>query len=403
MTTIRKVTPQETRSAVDPDIAMAPPLANQPGSPTTPTQTPRAQGPIRNLPNGDEVPPPKRTNTPLSSSATFSISARLEEVETETSTFGGNPTRNPTGKYSPGPMPPIQDSSPTSIFEHIDISLIKEWESRPGGKLIAVPFDNDVMTPETHEFIRNRILTAAAEILNAQEVSVAAPRPSAEARKRGRTPISFLIYNITTDQADTLLLRGVWSSKAITFRTAPFTATCPSYFFAIKGFGTITTREIYPIVKNVWDSEETKNFIDTLTNDVPPSERANVSLVFENLINSVYLARLDTKDAGNTLAPRFNVYADSTDFPYDKLWSRLRTFLHGRAYTSLIEDESKTEKTPFRCTCCHGVDHPRGLCPFPSLIGWNGPKKENGGIAQRRNGGPANFGQRTNRQRYAPY
>ena len=224
----------------------------------------------------------------------------------------------------------------------------------------AAHFDNDVMNLETHKFIRNRMLTAATEILNAQEVSMAAPRPSAEARKRGRTPISFHIYNIMTDQADTLLLRGVWSLKAVTFRNAPFMATCPSYFFIIKGFGMITTREIYLIVKTVWDSEDTKNFIDTLTNNITLSKRARVSQEFENLINSVYLARLDTRDAGNTLAPHFNVYTDSTKFPYNKLWSRLRTYLHGRAYTLPIEDESKTQKTPFRCSCCHGIDHLRG-------------------------------------------
>ena len=50
-------------------------------------------------------------------------------------------------------MPPIQDSSPTAIFENIDIALVKEWELRPGGKLIAVPFNNEVTIPEAHEFI----------------------------------------------------------------------------------------------------------------------------------------------------------------------------------------------------------------------------------------------------------
>lgn len=377
---------------LDIDTPMAPPTTGQ-ESPKTPTQT-RTTNPLppAAIPNRETDP----SNTLTMSE---SIAARLEEAESERAMSGGGNARNPIDKYTPGPMPTVHDNSPTSIFEHIDIKLIKEWEARLGGKLIAVPFDVAVKNPDTHDDIRSRILTAIVEILNAQEASVAAPKPVENPGRGSRTPTSFLIYNISHEQATFLLDRGVWSSRAITFRVAPFAAKCPSFFFAIKGFGTIAEKEIYPIVRKVWESDETKDFIDELLTDTPPHKRALITQDLENLIYSVSLTRLDTKGIGNTLCPRYNIYAQTDNFTHDKLWSRLRDYLHSRSYTSVIESQSSTEKIPFRCSCCHGVDHPRGLCPFFNIAGWNGPTRDPPNAPQRRNGEP----QRGPRTRYAPY
>ncbi|KAF8256344.1 hypothetical protein EI94DRAFT_1711771 [Lactarius quietus] len=191
------------------------------------------------------VTPPSPPSAPM-------MSSRLEEVENANSQSGKYQTRNAIKRYTPGPMPSsIQDSSLTSIFDHINIDLIREWEKFPGGKLIAVPFDNEVTIPEAHKFIHNKILTAIAEILNTEEVSVAIPKPNEEAIRKSKTPRAFFVYNITMEQMATILEREVWSSRAITFRVAPFAFTCPKFLFSIKALGTITIKDIFLIVKRV--------------------------------------------------------------------------------------------------------------------------------------------------------
>ena len=177
------------------------------------------------------------------------ISDHLEEVANDRLVLDKNPTRIATDCYSLGPMPPIQDASPFSIFENIHISTIKEWEACPRGKLIAIPFDPNARNPDLHESLRAKILTAGAEIIAAQEISVAAPMPSEEAVKKNWTPTSFLIYNITEEQANTLLDRKVWSSKLITFHVTPFATTCPSFLFTIRDFTTTAMRDIFDMVK----------------------------------------------------------------------------------------------------------------------------------------------------------
>ena len=96
----------------------------------------------------------------------------------------------------------------------------------------------------------------------------------------------------------------------------------------------------------------------------------------EHLLESMNLIHLDIKTIGNTLSPRYNVYADCGNFSNDKIWSSLCSFLLNTEYTALMQGRVNTDKFPFRCSCCHGVNHLRGLCPFPSLPGWNRPERE---------------------------
>ena len=281
------------------------PPANRPGTPTTPTQATRQASTAQTLGGNTDIMlgPNNRHTTPPHHSNQSSISNQLKEVEVENLKAGGHPIHNLIDKYSCATMPPIQDSSPTVIFKNIDIGLVKEWELRPGGKLIAVPFDNSVSMLDAHDTIRSKILTAITEILDTQEDSVAAPRPPKEGGRRSRTPISFLIYNITKDQIDLLLECRGWSSKMFTFRVAPFATTCPSFFFALKGFGTTALGDIYLIIQSIWGSEDTKDFIDILLSDIQPAEWGQASEDVERTIASMYLVCLDTREAGSTLTP----------------------------------------------------------------------------------------------------
>ncbi|KAH9178323.1 hypothetical protein EDB89DRAFT_1901866 [Lactarius sanguifluus] len=307
-----------------------------------------------------------------------SISDRLEEVANDNGNSEGRSlSHDPLKKYTNGPMPPIQDATPTSVFDYIDIGLVRKWEKQPG-KLIVIPFDNEAQSVDAYESICNRILTSVAEITNSQDVSVTAPKQSAKAADKKWMPLSFLVYNLTKEQADTVLQCSVWSSRAITFHATCFGPTCPNFMFAISGLGTISVKAIYPIVKNVWESETTKDYTQSLADQAPEEEREQTRAELTHVLKSMSITRLDTKEAGNVLKPRFNVYTDSSNISYDVLWLRLCTYLCNKPYKTSMESCGTTDKPPFICSNCHGANHPRGLCPFPELMGWNGPPRDTG-------------------------
>ena len=111
------------------------------------------------------------------------------------------------------------------------------------------------------------------------------------------------------------------------------------------------------------------------------------------LMDSMWVEKLDTKRAGETMAPSFNIYTDSGGISIDEVWVRLRNHLTAQTYRSSMQGSGKTKAAPFHCGICHGVDHPRGLCPFPDIPGWNGPPRrrpQQDGATQRgfRSSGP---------------
>ena len=81
---------------------------------------------------------------------------------------------------------------------------------------------------------------------------------------------------------------------------------------------------------------------------------------------------LDIKREGNQADPHFNVFADGEIIDDHKTWIELRKFLKERIYHSTTIGEGKATKVNFVCGLCHGHDHPRGLCQFPHVKGWNG-------------------------------
>ncbi|KAH9056598.1 hypothetical protein EDB87DRAFT_1758097 [Lactarius vividus] len=173
----------------------------------------------------------------------LSLRAQLEAAAGRQPSLSGKlAPRNPIDKYTKSPsegMPLVHAANPTAALEFIDLDLISTWEQAEGEKLLAHPFNNEAKSPELHENIKTRILTAIAEITGSQTVGVSAPKPSEDAIKKRCTPTAFLIYNLTPEQQTLLLRRRVWSSLAITFHVTDLSPQCPGFIFSIKGFSTL--------------------------------------------------------------------------------------------------------------------------------------------------------------------
>ena len=282
------------------------------------------------------------------------------------------PRQDPLKKYTEAIMPAIYDATPYAPLRHMDLDLVGEWENCLEGKLFAHPFDDEACKVDLSG-VKNKIFAAAIEITKSHRIAVSPPRPSKAAIKAGCTPTCFLIYHLTEDEKQFLLERGVWSSHHITFRVTSFYPPCPDFLFSIKGYATTDTNIVHRLVHSVWHDNATESFINSIVEDVPPGKRANASQATSRFIDSMRVKLLPIKESGNIFAPRFNVYANGSLILQEAVWKRLRNYLAGRVYTSLLLDTGTTEVAPYLCGICHSVDHPRGLCPFPNIEGWNGP------------------------------
>ena len=89
--------------------------------------------------------------------------------------------------------------------------------------------------------------------------------------------------------------------------------------------------------------------------------------------NTVWTAKIDTRERGNVLAPMFKVFMPGALILDTCTWCHLRNYLASRSYSIQHQSPGTSIKPSKTCTICHSADHLRGLCPFPNVTGWNGP------------------------------
>jgi hypothetical protein len=186
-------------------------------------------------------------------------------------------------------------------------------------------------------------------------------------------PTVFLIYNLMELQRQTLLNREVWSSKSITFCVTTIEPVHPNYLFSICGFTTKSEDEVKDTVLQVWKGTESQNFLASLHQTFPENLRYKAGITLQNFIDLLKITMLDTKDPGDAGAPTFNIYIQANLIPDNGLWCLLRNHYASQEYALPFQQPGSASANFFHCTICHSIDHPRGLCTFPAIEGWNGP------------------------------
>jgi hypothetical protein len=173
-----------------------------------------------------------------------------------------------------------------------------------------------------------------------------------------------------------LLKREVWSSSASTFRVTTLDPICPDYLFGITQLTIKSSDHVREIVHKAWSAASTTNFIQSIINTLPDEEKATAEKNLSDFTNSMRVETLDTKKQGGAAAPTYNVLANSKLIHDDDTWCHLRDHLASQTYAPPFQDPGQTGINLHRCSICQSVDHPRGLCNFPCLEGWNGPSWE---------------------------
>jgi len=295
-------------------------------------------------------------------------------------------------------MPKVHIADPISTLQFIDIDQVIEWENYSDGKLLAIPFGIEAKSISNHDNIAERIHTAAGEITQNENIGVSTPIPSNDTAVKGNTPTSFLIYNLSNEDVDTLMQCGVWSSLAITFQVADLHPPQPNFLFMIKGFKTGDDTSILQMVKATWQSNDAQNIVEDIVEafneDCHPEIKGNI----QSFLTSVSIKRLKFKTKGGINAPHFNIYADGNFILDDDIWVHLRESLAMLPYAASMQGLGTTEIPHTPCAICHGIDHPTGMCGFLKVVGWNGPTPKTITLATQQNEGRYGCGGCNNNQ-----
>lgn len=272
-------------------------------------------------------------------------------------------------------MPKIHDEDPASLLVGLDKDQVNSWLCITTSKVLVRPFDTDVKYQPNHVHITKSILTVAKDITRATGAMVAPPTPEQRTGRQRKAchPITFLIHEISKVDEDLLLSREVWSLKEIMFQVSLINIKKPDFMFTLTGFVTDSIELVNSCIMETWSNKMTDKFLCKLANKAPTKleqqERLHKMIEFLELA-SVQL--LDIKRERSQTDPHFNIYTDSEAIKDHKTWIELQKFLKGRINQSTTIIEGRATRVDFVCGLCHGHDHPRGLCLFPHIPGWNG-------------------------------
>ena len=284
--------------------------------------------------------------------------------------------QDPLEKYTKGITTPIHDTFPEATYEFVSPQTVTEWTDLEGEKLLAIPFGNDGRSPTANGEISNLIFDAVSKITSLSKLGVSAPLPNEEGILRKKMPITFLIYKMSEVHRQILLQQTVWASPSITFRIATTPINCPSYLFTISNLRSKDPDQVRNDIRHMWNDETTAAFIQENTQTLNEEDRVNTIQTILVFMDSIQVYKLDKLLKGGIPKTMFNIYTNGEIINDTKSWKKIREHLAERSYRNNHLGIGVTEIAPYHCGLCHGADHPQGLCPFPSLEGWKGPKRK---------------------------
>lgn len=345
----------------------APPPTPGPTLPTPPAATP--------LP--DRKPPAK---TDLFKTLASAAESTMSMVTISSSTLAE--TRHT--HLSQEDFPTIYRGLPGEFLQGLPSETMDAWCDVPPLKFFVRFFGYDGSNQTVqHPSLIGRFKKAVEEIAIATgdtvtSAEVAPPLPPTPRTKNAL--ITFLAHDISQLTTDVILNQKIWSFPEITFEAVPFeTETIPSLIQCVAGFTSADENSARGTIAETWSEPTNKDRLIT-TLQQSDAEFAGKDLrpaaqeAIETMIKSLTVEYIDFKDPGGIPSPRFNVFAHS---PTKDLlaFTNIRLLLFSFVYVSLLCGVGRPVKL-LSCQICHSFNHPRGLCLFPHLQGWNGPTHE---------------------------
>jgi hypothetical protein len=349
----------------------------------TPWEDPPLPGSQTNLAERNPTPTPNTLVEPDSHKNTEMLACLLAASERDM--IGSvSPSDTQQNPYLDTEMPPIHDEHPLGLLEGIAPSQIRDWMGVQTGKVLARLLDRANHPAKDNEKSAKHLMVAAKNITGSQSVSVAEPQRDWNSRTTSKYPMTFLIHDLTADEASQLQSRKVWANKDWAFQISPIPPERPRFLFTIEGLTTESTAHVKESVLQVWRDPTSSTFLTQIVSQTPEDERGNTTDQIISYINSMEIRRLDYKQKGNSIDPHFNVYADGSLITSADIWIDIRNFFRGRSYASSVLGNGQARADKFTCTICHGRDHPNGMCPFLSVPGWKiGAKRPQKGLPRR--------------------
>ncbi|KAI5985831.1 hypothetical protein EDD15DRAFT_2139599, partial [Pisolithus albus] len=278
------------------------------------------------------------------------------------------------------PRPPCGFPEPQlgdSITRGLDKLLSSAWLSKPGPKAWIRPW-RAKLEPDaeaTYTKLRNLIQWVVGQEASASLVISTPQVDDSFTMERHPPPWHFLVSGLSKDATDFLVGLKVISTPECTAFTLPFTQPVPTYLCTVENFTLPDSPASNAIVAGVVIKalRSYDLFTEYFRGEDPNPD------VLATFLNSIYVTSLHIAISATRKQTLWNVYCSRPPsfLTFDKYFTwqclirtaRFSSEDYGMGVAFIGEKQ-------FKCLGCKSLDHPTGLCPFPTIPGWLGPKPQ---------------------------
>lgn len=273
-------------------------------------------------------------------------------------------------------FPVVEFSDPRGLFDNMQRKQVEDWMNLYATHPAIGVYLWDHGVPHVGH-VSNRIdkikwaLTSATGYTGMKvSIPAALNEPGRASDKTTKKPPHLhVIWDIDYSFRDYLLAKRVLASKHFAFLFFPVETLIPSFLF---GIAYLNYDEDLPearrIVIRAWNRSELVTRLIPIIAECPEHAGSDPAMVARRLIRDVRVQSLPTKNPFGGLSPILNVYVNK--FTNDeKAFRAIRDYLATLTYGDSFSSYGVIHEG-FKCTRCHGCDHPRGMCPFLKVPGW---------------------------------
>lgn len=196
-----------------------------------------------------------------------------------------------------------------------------------------------------------------------------------ETNPHNELPMTFAVENLSTAARNALIEQEVYSIRQpyVTFTVLQMGQEIPEFITLLEGLSSFHDASF--IEESIRDainrSQPTRDLIRELAAENPAFEGLSPDELTDTIIGSVKVTIIPYKTKGNVDNWKLALYIISPTDDHRK-WEFFRDQVQTVKFTVYQNGIATPCKFDSPCTGCGGMDHPRGLCPYSRISGWNG-------------------------------
>ncbi|THU79466.1 hypothetical protein K435DRAFT_875437 [Dendrothele bispora CBS 962.96] len=339
-----------------PNVAPPPATPATVPIPLTPAPPPPAPAPI---PPAPAPIPPAPAPIPPAPAPLPTATA----VPSATPTTGGGYTPGAVTQPPQGGFRQPQGFHSGNVHQGQEENQVAQWNQQVqnNGGVLVRPWGRPGTEPSV---IAAQIAEGIRDILPNHDSPTVAPPQTAGP---GNRPIHYLVTNLPMTELQRLNRNEVHSTSHATFITLPYRPSPSTYITTLRDFTLQNTPEHVQILdttirETLLGDIRVRQFLYSHRDAVPVNVHANQ--VPDVVINTLELNAVLMGNRDGYTRTWWNLSIESpTHIPshYDEWITLIRSIIFPTALYG-----TGRSAPPFHCNHCQSVDHPSGLCPYPS-------------------------------------